>query len=180
MFERRLAGTVKLMTNDDDREEPAAEETDDHRFPDCPDVPFDELAAKADELRAKAFKSGNSPIPNIPEWDTERLQKYMPADSGKYLSLGIGITILYTLLAGLICGLGLGWLIDLWTGSTNYLALGAAIGMALGFANIFLIIKRTSIKRTSVQTGGKTSGIGKGSKSGTKSADDSESGGDED
>lgn len=120
------------MTDEDLPKEPAREDLSE----------LDDIERKSDELRAKVFKAGHAPMPDVPDWDYERKKKYQPEDTGNYMSLGLALSIMYTLIGGMAMGLGIGWLIDMKTKSTIYTGLIGLVGAVFGLYGVFVIIRQ--------------------------------------
>ena len=58
---------------------------------------------------------------------------------------GIAYAAAFSLFAGVVAGLGLGWLLDRWLGTTPWLmAAGLVLGAAAGFYELWRMISRLS------------------------------------
>lgn len=112
------------------------------------DKDFDELEAKATELRERAASTGPTRMPEVPEWNYKRPRNAATNDDpNNYKGLGIGISVAYMMLGSLVVGLGIGWLLDKAFNQTIFLAIFGLIGALFGIATTFILINRSQLNK---------------------------------
>jgi F0F1-type ATP synthase assembly protein I len=82
-------------------------------------------------------------MPDVPDWNFKRPPKKGPTDdSSHYRAFGIAVKIGYTLVACMLTGWFVGWLIDHRSGGTLGQAIGALAGSLIGFVLVLWMIMR--------------------------------------
>ncbi len=59
-------------------------------------------------------------------------------------SLGLGLSIAYTIIGAPLAGAFIGWLVDKYAGTTNGKGIGVMVGAAVGLLMAFLMMSRTN------------------------------------
>ena len=107
------------------------------------------IAARLAELQEKTAVSHQ--LPEVPEWNYKRPETKPTIAPGSYTanakSLGIGMSVAYTMSGSVIGGFGTGWLLDR---ATHHEALFTAIlglgGATLGVVGTILLVSKANAK----------------------------------
>lgn len=125
------------MTDEENHKHPVDEEDNELKL----------IEKKAEELKSKVQQAGQSQMPDAPEWQYQRPRSTMKQAPNDYKSLGVGMTIAYSLVGSMAVGFGLGWVIDHFAKTTIFAALGGMVGALFGIYVTFVLTQRANLDK---------------------------------
>jgi F0F1-type ATP synthase assembly protein I len=105
---------------------------------------LEDYEAEAERIMDDAKRPGD--LPEVPEWEYKRpdyTRKHLDqTDMSGWRMGGVGLTAAYAMLASVIAGFGIGWLLDRGSDSVTWRAILTLVGavLGLGFA-IFVVLR---------------------------------------
>jgi F0F1-type ATP synthase assembly protein I len=117
-----------------DHQEPESNKSDD----------LDDFEAEAERIMGDARRPAE--LPDVPEWKYARpdyTRKHLEqSDMSNWRAGGVGLTAAYSMIAAVLAGFGIGWLLDGGSDSMTWRAILTIVGavFGLGFA-VFLVLR---------------------------------------
>ena len=105
---------------------------------------LEDFEAEAERIMGEAKRPAD--LPDVPEWEYQRpdyTKKHLEqSDMSSWRMGGVGLTAAYAMVASVIAGFGVGWLLDRGSDSVTWRAILTLVGavLGLGFA-IFVVLR---------------------------------------
>src|SRR5687768_5180481 len=118
--------------------------SDDGREPSENERELEDFEAEAERIMEEAKRPGE--LPEVPDWEYSRpdyTKKHLEqSDMSSWRMGGVGLTAAYSMIASVIAGFGIGWLLDRGSESVTWRAILTLVGAVLGLAFAIFVVLR--------------------------------------
>jgi F0F1-type ATP synthase assembly protein I len=105
---------------------------------------LEDYEAEAERIMSQAKRPGE--LPDVPEWEYERpdyTRKHLEqSDMSNWRAGGVGLTAAYAMIAMVIAGFGIGWLLDRGSDQMTWRAILTLVGAVIGLAFAIFVVLR--------------------------------------
>src|SRR5688572_11653430 len=119
--------------------------SEDGREPSENERELEDFEAEAERIMGEA-KRPPGELPEVPDWEYSRpdyTKKHLEqSDMSSWRMGGVGLTAAYSMIASVIAGFGIGWLLDRGSESVTWRAILTLVGAVLGLAFAIFVVLR--------------------------------------